>query len=349
VVLRRRLPRRRYQIRAGAQRPPIWIWTDAMYTEGQPPCIAFVVRIDGRYYHGSLEVPASFMRKFVESRQYIGQLELLAAISVYFSMPDALRGRRVIHMIDNQSAVAALIKGYARAVDSVRIVHAFAAFNLGLGVSTWFEWVPSKANIADLPSRGDFALLSELGSTSLPLILPDVAAWDDHAGAWMDRAEAGASLMGEPPAERSARHAVGRVLVAHLRQRARDEDVRVDRTSGSPMGNPFPVGFTAGASREAVCAACEAVLRADEPGALEREASARQWPLPAGATEWESAVARRGRAEWLEACAGRVLAGRDVRLMCHCYPRRCHAEGLAALIRERAAVRWAERLGKRRR
>ena len=35
--------------------------------------------------------------------QYINQLELLAAIAVYFSLRSLLRGRRVIHFIDNSS------------------------------------------------------------------------------------------------------------------------------------------------------------------------------------------------------------------------------------------------------
>ena len=57
----------------------------------------------------------------------------------------------------------------ARAPDSVRIVHAFAAFNLGQDASAWFEWVPSNANVADLPSRGDFELLRRLGSVEREL------------------------------------------------------------------------------------------------------------------------------------------------------------------------------------
>ena len=39
-------------------------------------------------------------------KQYIGQLELLATIGVYYSIPE-LRGRRVVHWIDNTSAIAA--------------------------------------------------------------------------------------------------------------------------------------------------------------------------------------------------------------------------------------------------
>lgn len=66
-----------------------------------------------------------------------------------------LRGRHVIHYIDNTSAVAALVKGYSRAPDSARMLHAFTARRLALGTDIWFQWVASAANIADWPSPGD--------------------------------------------------------------------------------------------------------------------------------------------------------------------------------------------------
>ena len=58
----------------------------------------------------------------------------------------------------------------------------FKAFCLGLGVSIWFQWVPSKANIADLPSRSEFALLRRLGASEVPLGFPEFEAWDGPVG-----------------------------------------------------------------------------------------------------------------------------------------------------------------------
>ena len=83
-----------------------------------------------------------------------------------------------MHSIDNYSAVAALVKGYARAVDLAKIVHAFAAVNLGLQCWVWFEYVRSSANIADGPSRGDFTLLNELGASRRDMIIPHPDWWD---------------------------------------------------------------------------------------------------------------------------------------------------------------------------
>ena len=100
--------------------------------------------------YGAQDRPQDVMARFVEKRQYIGQLELLAAVLVYYSVPE-LRGSSPIHWIDNTSAIATLIKGYSGAPDSARLLHAFKAFAFGFGVDPWwFQWVPSKANIADL-------------------------------------------------------------------------------------------------------------------------------------------------------------------------------------------------------
>ena len=232
------LPRRVIRLR-GDGRPAVRIWTDAMWEEGAevPARIGIVVHlpgyttahgkvVEGRYLHSSMVVPEAIMATFVERRQYIGQLELLAAVAAYTTFPDELRGRRVVHWIDNTSALAALIKGYSRAPDSARIVHAFHAFNVGLRATCWLEYVASKANIADLPSRGDFELLDELGSEARECVLPPTAAWDEAASEWMRRAEARADLS----ACRSRGPAPGEGEAARPRRRRR-------RSAGSGPGS----------------------------------------------------------------------------------------------------------------
>ena len=99
-------------------------------------------------------------------------MRLLAAVAAYTTFPELLRHRRVIHWIDNTSALAALIKGYSRAPDSAKVVHAFHALNVGLESDVWFEYVASAANISDLPTRDEFAMLRRLGSTARALVLP---------------------------------------------------------------------------------------------------------------------------------------------------------------------------------
>ena len=54
------------------------------------------------------------------------------------------------------------------------------------GTQVWFEYVPSGANIADLPSRDDFELLAELGSVPFDIKWPPVGlSWyDTFVDAW---------------------------------------------------------------------------------------------------------------------------------------------------------------------
>ena len=131
------------------------------------------------------------MNFFVKKKQYIGQLELLAAVIPYYSMPELFAGRKVLHFIDNTAAVAGLTKGYSARVDSARIVHAFHAFNVGLTAEVWFEWVASKANIADWPSRGEFTYLENvLRAEPVDTILPPLYSWRAASAEWCLRGRA---------------------------------------------------------------------------------------------------------------------------------------------------------------
>ena len=61
----------------------------------------------------------------------------------------------MIHLIDNTGALSALVHGYARKADLARLVNLFHLQTVGLRCTVWAEWVPSKANPADIPTRAD--------------------------------------------------------------------------------------------------------------------------------------------------------------------------------------------------
>ena len=60
-------------------------------------------------------------------------------------------------------------------------------------VGVWFEYVASKANIADFASRGVFDMLHDMGSEPRELIMPELSGWDEGAGAWFARGSAAAT------------------------------------------------------------------------------------------------------------------------------------------------------------
>jgi hypothetical protein len=133
------------------------------------------------------------------------------------------------------------------------MIHAFAEIRLALGVDIWFQcqWVPSKANIADLPSRGEFDLLHRMHSCEVPLVFPPMEAFAAPIGADSARA------LDLPAPARSPR--IGSIGVAHVKYaKSRHGDVDV-RCGKGPLGNPFPLA--PGASRSAVCSAFARVLK----------------------------------------------------------------------------------------
>jgi hypothetical protein len=120
-------------------------------------------------------------------KTYIAQLEVLAAVSVYYTFADDLRGRQANHMIDNTVALSGLVHGYARKVDLARMVNAFHLQLAGLHTDVWLEFVPSLANIADLPSRNEFELLKRLGGQQVAITIPPAADWHAPLRGWLER------------------------------------------------------------------------------------------------------------------------------------------------------------------
>ena len=95
------------------------------------------------------------------------------------------------HWIDNTVALSALVHGYSGKPDLAKSVNVFYLQMVGLRASVYFEYVPSKANIADLPSRDAFGeLYAELagfrivGAAPDVLRVPTVASWRAPLRAW---------------------------------------------------------------------------------------------------------------------------------------------------------------------
>ena len=85
------------------------------------------------FRHGAAPVAPALMRVLLRRRQQIGQVELVGAVAPYLSLPAELAGRRVIHFIDNTSALAALAKGYSGVPNSAHIVLTGTAIGVQIG------------------------------------------------------------------------------------------------------------------------------------------------------------------------------------------------------------------------
>ena len=132
------------------------------------------------------DVPTWLILSFVHPNHCIGQLEILAALMVYLALPAVRTAeRRVFHYVDNTSAVMSLFKGYSKQSDSSRLVHIFAILQAHLRFDVWWEYVPSKANIGDMPSRLDWSLLRDLSARWIPTVVLTADQYFAPLASWL--------------------------------------------------------------------------------------------------------------------------------------------------------------------
>jgi len=176
-----------------AQRKPLVtvVFSDASEEPPQPPSlwpqgrIAFIVyKPNGAIVYAETLVPAKVFKLVHDLRareKHICTLETMALIAVYINpgLQEDLRGADVNHFADNTAANGAAIKGYSPAPDIARLVGAYHLRIARLGARIWIEYVPSAANIADMPSRGNFELIESIGAKRIPFVFPSMASWGD--------------------------------------------------------------------------------------------------------------------------------------------------------------------------
>ena len=136
-----------------------------------------------------------------ERKTYIAELETLAAVAAYSTYPKVFKSRKVNHFIDNTVALSALVNGYSGKPNLAKAVNTFHLQLVGLRTSAYLDYVPSKANIADLPSREMFSdLRRELaGLNPAPrpdaLRIPSVSQWRGPLSEWAARPDTRSARM----------------------------------------------------------------------------------------------------------------------------------------------------------
>ena len=130
------------------------------------------------YYHSRLIINLPTLeRLFAIKDQYIGQLEMMAALSVYASLPDVFSNSLVLHFIDNQGVLWNLVDASSTEPGCAAMAHTAALTQARLGARVWYEYVASKANIGDLPSRGDFSYTRRLRACAGGMAMPARFVW----------------------------------------------------------------------------------------------------------------------------------------------------------------------------
>ena len=101
-------------------------------------------------------------------------------------LPRRVYGRTCLHFVDNTSALSAAVHGYSFKPDMAALTNMLHSIDAALRVDCYFEWVPSAANISDIPSRDprrrtsdDVRIMAELDATRRVMRLPSPAQWRD--------------------------------------------------------------------------------------------------------------------------------------------------------------------------
>ena len=172
---------------------PVLVFTDASAKSAAEGILGFYVYdpcdpISGvpRSYVSRLKVPKwllALFERLKRRKQYINQHELLGMIASYLTLPEVLRGRSVIHYVDNTSALGVALGGYSGALDAARLVNVYHIALMALGCSVWLECVASESNIADWPTREMLQAClqykdgAQLVTMRIPTLLEMTALW----------------------------------------------------------------------------------------------------------------------------------------------------------------------------
>lgn len=173
--------------------PPCLILSDAMWRPSRSSAVGFGrvaflawIPLDtggGKLAFAEADAPRDMLDFFASLRArgtYIHDLEQIALAAPYFAaeLLPSLAGRSLVHFADNRAANGAAIKGASSSPSMARIVSALHFQWLRLRVQPWIEFVNSKANLADDPSRGDLDWAVALGAVRIPFTFPPFKGWE---------------------------------------------------------------------------------------------------------------------------------------------------------------------------
>ena len=101
---------------------------------------------------------------WLPKKSMINQVEAAAGVVALDTWASLLVGMDVIHFVDSETALGALIKGCSPRTDTSRLVGAYWLRAARLRAFIYLDRVESKSNLADGPSRYDFQRMQAMGA-----------------------------------------------------------------------------------------------------------------------------------------------------------------------------------------
>ncbi|CAK0825839.1 unnamed protein product [Prorocentrum cordatum] len=166
--------------------PAVLLYSDAE-GNGRVGAVAIADRGAAEFLRG--RVPKSIRRQLLGRATNAVAFELLAAaVAVCSPCPDTLRERRVVHFVDNTAALACIVRGFSLKRDLAAIAGRLWFEAAVMGMDYQVHYVPSKASIADGPSRDDLDILRGMEATerdnwNFPDFSEGLDSWLQRTGA----------------------------------------------------------------------------------------------------------------------------------------------------------------------
>ena len=110
----------------------------------------------------------------------IALVALIAVVATVDARPEAFRNRAVLLLVDSEAVESMLVAGYSARQDLCLLVGYFWEKCAELDALVYVDRVPTDANLADGPSRGDRSISDQLGWEEAPVKWPKTRtrAWE---------------------------------------------------------------------------------------------------------------------------------------------------------------------------
>ena len=161
-------------------RPPLLIFTDAALEGGDKVATVGAVMIDNseagtcRRFFGKKLNEQELAKFQTQSMKVITALEVLPVLVAARQWADRCLHRRVFYYVDNDGARFSLINMSSSSEVIQGILKELALHFAAKPSFPWYARVPSSSNVADLPSRLEFAWLKENGFSQ---VNPSLKFW----------------------------------------------------------------------------------------------------------------------------------------------------------------------------
>jgi hypothetical protein len=136
--------------------PPVVVFVDGACDELEGASVGGVLIDRNKFECFGATLPPHLVSQWKSKEgqwQVIGQAEIFPLLVSRLTWRDALRGRRVLYFIDNDSARQAAIRSYSPVASSLKILMQIVEFDFEMSSLPWYTRVPTEVNISDEPSR----------------------------------------------------------------------------------------------------------------------------------------------------------------------------------------------------